>query len=360
MDNASNNFTGTVSIVGGGLRAALDTATAKGSLGDLDNDILLDGGVLRRLSGDRLQATRTITIGESGGALDGSMTVYGEVTGPGCLIVNRKSAITLAAANTYQGGTRVVNIGEGVGSLTVNAGATVGTGDVQLECGAQATFLADTNVASDAAVHCALYASAAFESAAPAIGGLYGSGDVELGTSSAATTLTVGGGNSSSIFHGRIAEADSDYPSGLTKTGSGTFTLYGAHAYTGATTVDAGKLLLMGSVASNLTVNAGGTLGGRGHVGGDLDVNGTMEVVLRGDDDYDFITVGGDSDLMGSQLTVSLADGYSPALDTEWRIVQSGTVAANFDSVPDGYITSVDNGDIILRNPAQGTLFILE
>ncbi|MFA6174284.1 MAG: autotransporter-associated beta strand repeat-containing protein [Kiritimatiellales bacterium] len=51
---------------------------------------------------------------------------------------------------------------------------------------------------------------------------------------------------------------------GLTKAGTSTLTLSGVNTYTGATTVAAGKLLVEGSLASEVTVQNGGTLGGTG------------------------------------------------------------------------------------------------
>ncbi|MEK0450785.1 MAG: hypothetical protein RL088_3053 [Verrucomicrobiota bacterium] len=54
----------------------------------------------------------------------------------------------------------------------------------------------------------------------------------------------------------------------IVKAGTFTQTLVGTHSYTGTTTVDAGTLLVNGSISgSATTVNAGGTLGGSGTVG---------------------------------------------------------------------------------------------
>jgi fibronectin-binding autotransporter adhesin len=80
----------------------------------------------------------------------------------------------------------------------------------------------------------------------------------------AETTLTVGGIISGATY-------------GLTKAGDGTLALSGANAYTGPTIVSAGTLLVNSpgslNVASAVTVNTGGTLGGDGTINGAVTVN---------------------------------------------------------------------------------------
>ena len=64
---------------------------------------------------------------------------------------------------------------------------------------------------------------------------------------------------------------------GLNKTSPGTATLAGTNTYTGLTTVTAGTLQLDGSIAGNVTVQAGGRLTGSGTIGGNLTVaNGSI------------------------------------------------------------------------------------
>ena len=56
----------------------------------------------------------------------------------------------------------------------------------------------------------------------------------------AGATLTTGGNNTSTTFSGVIQ--DGAGVTGLTKVGTGTFTLTGANTYTGGTTISAGTL----------------------------------------------------------------------------------------------------------------------
>jgi autotransporter-associated beta strand protein len=68
----------------------------------------------------------------------------------------------------------------------------------------------------------------------------------------------------------------------LTKDGTSTLTLSGNSDYTGGTTVNAGNLVINGSVRSNVTVNAGSAIGGKGIVGANVTVKGGTTVVANG------------------------------------------------------------------------------
>jgi autotransporter-associated beta strand protein len=81
--------------------------------------------------------------------------------------------------------------------------------------------------------------------------------------------VTVGlrGGSSSGVISGA---------GGMAKQGATTLTLSGNNTYTGATTVEQGKLVVNGSVANSaVTVQSGATLGGSGTVGS-LTLNGIL------------------------------------------------------------------------------------
>lgn len=94
-------------------------------------------------------------------------------------------------------------------------------------------------------------------------------GSVKLGALST-TTLTTGGDNTDSIFSGIIQGAGN-----VTKVGTGTFTLTGANIYLGNTTLNAGGITILGSLASTVIANNttgitrlvnGGTITGSGGV----------------------------------------------------------------------------------------------
>jgi len=91
------------------------------------------------------------------------------------------------------------------------------------------------------------------------IGSLAGAGQVLLG----AKTLTLGNTNLNSEVSGAITGFGN-----LIKEGSGILTLSGNNHYSGFTAVNAGTLLVNGTISfsSGLTVNAGGTVGGSGNL----------------------------------------------------------------------------------------------
>ncbi len=107
------------------------------------------------------------------------------------------------------------------------------------------------------------------ETVGPLISDAPGAGTVDVYTGGATFTLTIGGGNGSGDYSGRIINSSGSLA--LTKAGSGTQTLSGTSTYTGATTVNAGTLLIVGSIASPVTV-AGGWLGGSGTIAGSVDI----------------------------------------------------------------------------------------
>lgn len=98
-------------------------------------------------------------------------------------------------------------------------------------------------------------------------GSIAGSGIYYIG---AGNTLVVGGNNLSTEVSGVIADdcGCSPGPGSLEKVGTGTLTLSGTNTYTGLTFVNAGTLLVTGSIApsASVAVENGATLGGTGTV----------------------------------------------------------------------------------------------
>lgn len=232
----ANTYTGGTTVTGG---ATLGVNT-DAALGDPSAGLTLNGGTLLTTA-SFTTTSRTITLGSGGGTFDTNgfdLTLGSAVTGPGSLTKNGIGTLTLSGANSYAGGT-VVN----QGILQLAPGASLPTtGALALNGGT--LDLNGNNLT---------------------IGSLAGlGGRIELGSS----TLTVAGPGSTS-FAGTLTGTG-----GLTMQGPGMLSLTGINTYTGPTNVNGGRLAINGSITSDVTVGAGGNLGGTGTIFGIVTNNG--------------------------------------------------------------------------------------
>ena len=215
------NATATINFDGGTLR---NSATGTFITG-LTNAFIEDGGATFDTSLNSTTISQNLLT--HGSSLNGGLTKEGINT------------LTLSGTNTYTGGTTVSTgiltmgsagaLGSTSGQLTVNTGGTLDMGSQNLT-----------------------------------VGNLTGTGGVISGTSGT-RTLTIGEGNGTGGNYQGAINNGAGGTTSLTKTGNGTITLSGTNLYTGATAVNAGTLLVSGSISgSTTTVNSGGTLGGDG------------------------------------------------------------------------------------------------
>lgn len=272
---SSNSYTGGTAINAGILQIGAGGGT--GTLG---------GGNVSIASGAVLAVDRT-----------GQLTITNLMSGGGILRKENAGTLTLTGNNTYSGGT-LLNGGEllaghvnafGTGSVTVaggttlnfsnfnvsnavvnNGGTILGTGtmsDVNADAGETTIGGANstiTQISGTATVNVnAANASVAAMSA----------GTLNVNASGAVVTNLTGGniavsngvtvglrtGSSSGIISGS---------GGVAKQSASTLTLSGTNTYSGATTVEDGKLLVNGSISNSaVTVQSGAVLGGSGVVG---------------------------------------------------------------------------------------------
>ncbi|HEY5832115.1 MAG TPA: autotransporter domain-containing protein [Hyphomicrobiaceae bacterium] len=203
-------------------------------------------------------------------------------------------------------------------------------------------------------------------------GSIEGGGTIALGNKQ----LTVGSLNTSTLFSGVIAGVGGS----LIKVGTGSLTLSGANTYSGPTIVDAGMLIVNGSITSDVTVNAGGDLGGTGQVGsltlnsgathspgnsiGTQTINGnytnfgTLVIEANVAGQSDRVIVNGGVNITGAALRVLEAAGlYGPT--QSYLIIQNNGAAAvvgNFNTITNTipYLiatvttTGGDGNDVIL------------
>ncbi len=153
---------------------------------------------------------------------------------------------------------------------------------------------------------------------------------------------------------------------GLTKSGAGTLTLLGTNMFGSAATVDAGTLLVDGSIATSVTVNNGGTLGGAGSIANAVTVNSggtlspgnpaailntggmnltagsTLTIEINGSTagaQYDQVNVIGDVSLGDATLNVVL--GFTPSAGETFTIIENDladAVTGTFSGLPEGGI----------------------
>jgi len=90
----------------------------------------------------------------------------------------------------------------------------------------------------------------------------------------AATTFNTG--SAAALTVSNVISNGNNGAQSLTKTGLGKLSLAGANTYTGPTTIAAGLLDVNGSLASAVTVQSSGTLGGTGVLAGSLTGDGLI------------------------------------------------------------------------------------
>jgi len=231
----SSTYTGATNVNVGTLQAGATNAFSPFTAFTVASGATLDLNSFNQTIGS-LAGAGSVTLGSATlttGNDNTSTTFSGTISGAGGLSKIGTGTLTLSGPSTYTGATHV-NVG------TLQAGAT----------NAFSPFSAFT-VASGATLDLASFNQT--------IGSLAGAGSVTLGSA----TLTTGNDNTSTTFSGTISGTG-----GLTKIGSGLLMLTGTSSYSGATAVNAGTLIVNGSIANSVvTVNAGAMLAGIGTVG---------------------------------------------------------------------------------------------
>jgi fibronectin-binding autotransporter adhesin len=280
----ANTYTGATSINAGILNIQNPTA-----LGTTAAGTTVSSGATLQLQGSVSVGAEDLTISGAGAAgqngalvnvsgtnnygglitLAGDSTISSDVgtlnlTNTG-IITGAGFGLTLTGAGN---GTISSIIATGTGTLTKNAAGTwtlsgenTYTGATMVNGGTLRAGVANT-LPSQTALSVATGATFDLNNFTQSIGSLAGAGSVTLGTA----TLTTGNDNTSTDFSGVISGLG-----GVTKVGTGTWTLSSTstNTYTGPTTVDAGTLLVDGSLAGTaVTVNSGATLGGTGTAAG--------------------------------------------------------------------------------------------
>ena len=305
--SVANTYSGGTTVAGGAL-----TISNSGALGT--GAVTLNGGttgVTLNFNGNLAVANDFTVSGDpTFNVLTGdTTTMSGQIGGSGDVVVNNGGAsytgtlVLSNASNDYTGPTTVDG-----GTLKAGAANVFGSNSAMTVASGAALDLGGFN---------------------ELIGSLAGAGTVASSVAGSAT-LTTGGDNSSTTFSGAIQNGFGTVA--LTKTGSGSFTLSGTDAYTGATTIDGGTLNVNGSIASSsgVIVNSGGTLGGTGIVPTTTVNSGGT---LAPGNSIGTLTVAGDLNLnSGSTYAVQVSPSQADKTVVTGTANLAGTVNAAFNS----------------------------
>ena len=255
--SGAGTYTGPTTVSAGTLKAGVaSVANTSGALGNNSAVSMANvAGVSLNITGFNTQIGSLTGGGATGGSVTlgaATLTVGADNTSPatyagaisgtnGVLAKIGTGILTLSGTNTYTGGSSV-----SAGTLDwLNTNAKPSSGN--------------TNVLANATLGLGVATSGSFFTSAN-VDSLF-AGTLALVTNNATSNVGI------DTTAGNFTYA-SNVPSttrGLTKLGANTLTLTGTDSYTGATTVNAGTVLVSGSISgSTTTVNTTGILGGSG------------------------------------------------------------------------------------------------
>ncbi|EIP97420.1 PEP-CTERM putative exosortase interaction domain-containing protein [Opitutaceae bacterium TAV1] len=390
LDNAANTLTlgGAFTGAGNGLTFA---GSGKVALGNGSTDTAANtftGATAVSASG----VTLTLDKADGTDAVAGNLAVSA-----GSVVWARSNQIADTAGVAVTGGTvrldsglteTVASLSLGGGTFAVSGGATLSSGAVAVTAGAGTRSIGgvlETGAGGLSITHdgsaSILNALSLYDTATSASGVLRLGGNLTYtnatGVDSGARIIRGAGnghidlGGADRIFTINDGAADEDFEittgiknGGLTKAGLGTLVLSGGSGsmdYSGATIVDAGRLVLTTSLpSSNVIVRAGGIFAGGGATGGvvgqslSFDDGGRFAVSLAPSSTTSVLTlkVGGPVTIAaGALLDISSLAGLDAlAFDTQLILLENtgtGSIAGSFLGYEEGRIFTLGNNTFL-------------
>lgn len=336
VTNASNSFTGDITITGGEVRFTTD-----GSLGNAANDVIIDGGRFATLSGASytLGAGRQLFVGDAAGT---------SISTPGAATLTYNAAIADKAGETgswaKQGGGTLA-----LGGVSTYTGDTaINNGTVQLTTGNNRLPTGTTvSLGQAGSANLGILDLNGRDQQIAGLNSVAGSNATTTNntvTSATAATLTLSGSGSYSYSAG--TDANSGVITGaitLVKSGSGTQTFGEANSYTGKTTIGGGFIAGAGEsifgtnpgafTADQITLNGGGIRAS----GGSLSFNSNRGITLG--------SSGGTLDTNGNAITLTNEVTGSGLLTKQG----AGTLALNSANTHSGGAT-ITAGSVAVKN----------
>ncbi len=253
--SGANTYSGNTAINAG--TVVLQNSAA---LGDVSSGTSVASGATLRLENNVAVGSEALALSGTLRQASGNNSYAGAISGSGGLVVSGgQLTLSGASANTYSGDTIVsagtLVLGKSAGVTAVSGNITVGSGSGS----ANLTLSSSNQIADSSRLTLSPGGTPVFNLANnhETLGSLSSSNpasSVSLGSA----TLSTGSDNSSSTFAGIISGSG-----GLSKLGSGTFTLSGSNSYSGNTSVSSGTVALGASNRisdSSALALAGGTL----------------------------------------------------------------------------------------------------
>ncbi len=367
MLTGTNTFTGPVTINTGVLRLGNNSAGTLGSGNYAGNISIASGSTLQLWSSSAQTLSGVISgAGVLQKANGGTLTLTGPstYTGKTSFLPQNTTGFTatVTSFNSVNGGTPSM-LGSALGAPTTIANGTIDIGNSTQAAGVNLTYTGPGET-TDRVLNFGFNGTASQTLSAS------GSGLLKFTSAMTANTLTTQSGALvlSGTGMGEITQALPALPTnGLTKSGTGTWTLSGANTYTGPTSVTAGKLFINGDQASatgNVTLSANATLGGTGTIGGNMTIaaNGRLEFNIGtsavSHDKLDFAT-GRSLTFSGSSVLVITTTGGASTGTYTLLTAPGGItgVAPATLSLPSGWAASVSisGNDLLLNVTSAGT-----
>jgi len=293
-----NTYSGGTLVNDGSIQLSTTTGTGGFGTGPITLNGLTNAVTLRFGSDGQTMANTLNVIGTNNFTSDPGNQVVSDVAGDGTLTVNGGTTFTFGGNMSAFSGT--VKAGA---IINLRFNGSTGSSNAIFDLGN--TFVTNNNRVGAVTIY---------------LGALIGgSGTLLRGAESAdaPTTYVIGGKNLDTTFAGRITERVATRPANIVKEGAGVFTLTGASASTGTTTVNGGTLMVNNTTGSGLgtntvTVNDGGTLAGTGYISGVVVVN-SGGVISPGNNAIGLLTLRSNLTLnAGSMLNLEFGPGVVP------------------------------------------------